>query len=339
MTKKSSAVTIRDVAREAGVSVATVSRYINQSAPVSKDISNRIEQAIADLEYIPNVTARQLAKRETRVVGLLVRSLHNDFFGPLFSGIEAILQEHRYNFLVATHRADDQSEPIPPIGPHNTDGLIVFADSMSDDGIVNFYHKGFPQVLIHRSSPPNCQIPSVTIENKNATQAVVDHLITVHEKRKIMFIRGPASQEDSFWREVGYRQALEDHGIAFDHQLVIVSEFEREIAYREMVKFLANPHPEFDAIFTGDDDSAIGVLTALQECGYRVPEDIGIVGFDDLKLSAFLSPPLTTVRAPTELVGKTAASLLFALLEGEEVEPLTFLPTEIILRRSCGCQS
>jgi DNA-binding LacI/PurR family transcriptional regulator len=153
-----------------------------------------------------------------------------------------------------------------------------------------------------------------------------------------MFVCGPASQEDSYWREIGYRQALDEHGIIFNPKLVITSEFERTIAYREMHKFLTNAHPEFDAIFTGDDDSAIGVVTALQEFDYRVPEDIGIAGFDDLRFSVFFSPPLTTVRAPTELVGKTAALHLFDLLSGKEVEPVTSLPTEIIIRRSCGCQ-
>lgn len=337
MTRRSSSVTIRDVAREADVSVATVSRYINQSARVSEDVTQRIEQAIGDLNYVPHAAARHLATQKTRVIGLLLTNMHNDFFAPLVSGIEAVVQQEGYNLLVATHRADSRPVVQLPIGSHNTDGLIIFADSLSDEDIIGLHRSGFPMVLIHRASPSDYHIPSVTIENKNATSRLVDHLITVHKKNKILFVRGPVNQEDSHWRELGYRQALQDNNIDYDNNLVISGEFERDIAYKEMSNFLVNGHPEFDAVFTGDDDSAIGVVNALREAEYRVPEDISVVGFDDLRLSAFLTPPLTTVHAPTELVGRTAAKHLFDFLAGKDVEPMTLLPTEIVIRRSCGC--
>lgn len=337
MTRRSSSVTIRDVAREAEVSVATVSRYINQSARVSKDVTQRIERAIDELNYVPHAAARHLATQKTRVIGLLLTNMHNDFFAPLVSGIEEIVQQEGYNLLVATHRADSQPVIQLPIGPHNTDGMIIFADSLSDDDIIKLHRSNFPMVLIHRTSPPDHQIPSVTIENKNATCRLIDHLIAVHNKKKILFVRGPINQEDSHWREMGYRQALQENNIEYDLNLVISGEFERNIAYQEMTKFLVNGHPEFDAVFTGDDDSAIGVVNALREGGYRVPEDISVVGFDDLRLSAFLTPPLTTVYAPTEVVGRTAAKHLFDFLAGKDVEPMTLLPTEIVIRRSCGC--
>jgi LacI family transcriptional regulator len=337
MTRKSSSVTIRDVAREADVSVATVSRYINRSAAVSDEVQERIEQAISELNYVPHAAARHLATQKTRVIGLLLTNMHNDFFAPLVSGIEAVVQQQGYNLLVATHRSDSASDIQLPIGPHNTDGMVVFADSLSDVDIINLHCNRFPMVLIHRSSPPDFQIPSVTIENKDATRRLVEHLIGVHDKRNIVFVRGPVNQEDSYWREMGYRQALEASGIEFNPDLVIYGEFEREIAYQQMKKFLANDHPEFDAVFTGDDDSAIGVVNALREGGYRIPDEISIAGFDDLRLSAFLTPPLTTVSAPTELVGRTAAQHLFDFLAGKSVETITLLPTEIVIRRSCGC--
>jgi LacI family transcriptional regulator len=135
---------------------------------------------------------------------------------------------------------------------------------------------------------------------------------------------------------MGYRQALKKHGISYDPALVIRGEFEREIAYRAMKKFLEEG-TEFDAVFSGDDDSAIGVFKALREADYRIPEDISVAGFDDLRLSAFLTPPLTTVRAPTALVGRTAVKLLLDILAGKDVDSVTLLPTEIVIRRSCGC--
>jgi DNA-binding LacI/PurR family transcriptional regulator len=178
------------------------------------------------------------------------------------------------------------------------------------------------------------------VENKSATHRLVEHLILQHNRRRILFLRGPIHQEDSYWRETGYKSALEANGIEFDEKLVLVGDFEREIAYRALNQFLGNgEHVAFDAVFAGDDDAAIGVINSLTDKGYRVPEDIAVVGFDDLRLSAFLNPPLTTVRAPTETVGRIAAERLFGLLKNEISEGITLLPTEIIIRRSCGCGS
>ncbi|HXV41628.1 MAG TPA: substrate-binding domain-containing protein, partial [Anaerolineae bacterium] len=162
-------------------------------------------------------------------------------------------------------------------------------------------------------------------------------LIEVHHCRRIVFVCGPADNEDSQRREMGYRESLEVHGIAYDPNLIISGEYNREDAYQAMSEFLENEHPDFDAVFTGNDDSAIGIMDVLYEKGLRIPDDISVVGFDDLELSAFLTPPLTTINAPTECVGKTAARYLFNLLAKQEVDLVTLLSTEIVIRRSCGC--
>lgn len=340
MTRRSSSVTIRDVAKQAGVSVATVSRYINRNTPVSTEVARRLDKVMAELKYIPHAAARHLASRKTRVIGLLLTNMHNDFFAPLLNGTEQVVREHGYNLLVATYHSDSRDAVPPPIGPHNTDGLLVFADSLTDEDLANLHEMGFPIVLIHRTPPTSLSLPSVTVENKSATHRLVEHLIVQHNKRRILFLRGPTHQEDSYWRETGYRSALEAHKIAFDEKLVLVGDFEREIAYRALNQYLANgERTAFDAVFAGDDDAAIGVINALTDNGYRVPEDIAVVGFDDLRLSAFLNPPLTTVRAPTETVGQIAAERLFGLLKNEVSDGVTLLPTEIIIRRSCGCLS
>jgi DNA-binding LacI/PurR family transcriptional regulator len=266
--------------------------------------------------------------------------MHNDFFAPLLNGTEQVVRKHGYNLLVATYHSDSRDSVPPPIGPHNTDGLLVFADSLTDEDLSKLHEMEFPIVLIHRTPPSNLPLPSVTVENKSATHRLVEHLIVQHNKKRILLLRGPMNQEDSYWRENGYRSALEANGIPFDERLVLVGDFEREIAYKALNQFLANgERVPFDAVFAGDDDAAIGVINALTDNGYRVPEDIAVVGFDDLRLSAFLNPPLTTVRAPTETVGQIAAERLFGLLRNEVSNGLTLLPTEIIIRRSCGCQS
>jgi len=340
MTRRSSSVTIRDVARQAGVSVATVSRYINRNAPVSAEVAERLNRVMTDLRYVPHAAARHLASRKTRVIGLLLNNLHNDFFVPLLNGIEAVIRQKEYNLIVATYHANSRNTMPPPIGPHNTDGLLVFSDGLIDEDLANLNASGFPMVLLHRTSPRSLIIPSVTVENIEITHKLVEHLIQVHGKRRILFMRGPIHQEDANRRELGYKSALTANGIPFDEELVLNGEFERDIAYQVLNDFLGNgKQVAFDAVFTGDDDAAIGVLKALHKHGYRIPEDVAVVGFDDLGFAPFLNPPLTTVRAPTESVGRIAAERLFSLLESQPSNEAVILPTEIIFRRSCGCHA
>jgi len=208
-------------------------------------------------------------------------------------------------------------------------------------------------VLIHQSPPPHLpqagntgqadalDIPCVTVENKAASYRLVEHLIVTHGRRTIGFLRGPHSQEDSYWRELGYRQALDAHGLPFDPALVAPGEFNRVVAHASVDAWLADPTAgnRLDAIFAGDDESAVGVLAALHSAGKRVPEDVAVVGFDDQTLAAYLAPPLTTVRAPTEEVGRQAARQLINLIRTGQADRLTLLPTDLVLRRSCGCQS
>jgi LacI family transcriptional regulator len=338
MTRRSSSITIREVAKQAGVSVATVSRYINRNTPVSDEVSGRLEQVMTELKYVPHAAARHLASRKTHVIGLLLTYIHNDFYVPLLNGVEAAGRQKEYNLLVASYQHSATNNKLPPIGPHNTDGLIVYADSLSDDELVSLHASGYPMVLIHRTPPTALPIPSVTIENKAATYKLVEHLIIHHQKRRILLMRGRAHQEDSYWRETGYKSALEANGIPFDPELVLAGEFEREFAYQSLIHFLASKkRAPFDAVFAGNDDAAIGVIKALQENGYRIPEDISVVGFDDLYLSGFLTPSLTTVRAPTEEVGRIAAEQLLCLIDEQNLSGVTVLPTELIIRRSCGC--
>lgn len=340
MTRRSSSVTIYDVARQAGVSVATVSRYINQNAPISTQVAERLDKVMTELRYVPHVAARHLASNKTRVVGLLLNNLHNDFFVPLLNGVEAVVRKKDYNLIIATHHATSRDHRQPPIGPHNADGLLVFSDGLTDDDLIALHISDYPMVLVHRTPPPDLMIPSVTVENVEITKSLIEHLIKVHGRRHILFLRGLIHQEDSVRREMGYRCALEANGIPVDENLILNGDFERNIAYAALNEFLDREKPvAFDAVFTGDDDAAIGVLKSLHEHGIRIPEDVAVIGFDDLGFAPFLNPPLTTVRAPTETVGQIATERLFGLLENHSTNEAIILPTEIIFRRSCGCES
>lgn len=340
MRKRSSAVTIRDVAKNAGVSVATVSRYINRNAPVSSDVAERLDKVMIDMKYVPHAAARHLASRKTRVIGLLLNNLHNDFFIPLLNGVESVVRQKGYNLIIATYHEQYRNEMFPPIGPHNTDGMLVFSDGLLDEELTELHASGFPMVLVHRSPPPSLLIPSVTVENVEVTRNLIDHLIKKHNRRHILFLRGPLHQEDSCRRETGYRSALQANAIPFDEHLILNGGFEREIAYHALDDYIQNGGRDtFDAVFAGDDDAAIGVLRALQRHNIQVPNDVAVAGFDDLGFAPFLNPPLTTVRAPTESVGRIAIEKLFSLLENQPSDDVVVLPTEIVYRHSCGCLS
>ena len=311
---------------------------MNHRGPVSQEAGERISQVMLEMNYIPRVAARQLATSETRAAGLVITDVMNEFFAPLINGVASVVSENNYNLLVAVSRPEMREDRIPsPIGPHNTDGVLVFANSLSEKQLVDLCRTHFPVVLLYRTCPPELEISHVIVENRIASQKIVDHLIEAHGRKKIMFFQGSRDQEDAHWRELGYRASLASHGLPIDETLILQGEFSHQVAYKSMREYLLNGSRDFDAIFTGNDDAAVGVLTALGEFDIRVPEDVSVVGFDDFRLAPFLNPSLTTVRAPTERAGRVAAEQLSKLFKGETVEREILLPTEIVLRRSCGC--
>ena len=353
MPKKTGSPTIRDVARLAGVSITTISRVLNEpNPPVSAETLARIQQVISELNFVPQSAARSLSTSRKNANGLLLPRIGWDaYFPPLLRGVEAGAVEFGFDLLIASRRAEGPSA----LGPHNTDGVVVFTDSLSDAEIAAWQVRKFPCVLLHRTPPDGLNIPHVQYENRDGTRSIINHLIEVHGCRRIAFLRGPLGNEDSAWRELGYRAALEAHGIAYDPALVVDGNFDESDARLAVEKLIGNHaargaadllplsdgsvlNTDFaDAVFAGDDDSAVGVLAALQNAGRRVPEDIAVVGFDDAPQARFCIPPLTTVRASIDEAGKTATSMLVELITRGETAPMALLPTELVIRRSCGC--
>lgn len=343
MTVKSSNTTIREVARRAQVSVATVSRVLNHAAVVAPDTATRVQNAIAELNYTPRAAARNLATQQTHTIGLLMSEIAGDFFTPLLQGIESAAAEAGYDLLISTSTRFSSYISIPlPLGPHNTDGLLLFIGGLDQEALANSLQgglqSGFPMVIIHQTPPATLAIPCVTIENEAASKELVEHLITVHRRRRIVFLKGPKDHNDSTQREVGYLRALRMYHIPFTEELVVNGEFNRNVSELAINRLLTNG-THFDAVFAGDDEAAIGVLAALSKAGRRVPADVSVVGFDDQRLSAYLTPPLTTVRAPTREVGYRAVQQLLELIRTGQAEPVTLLPTELVIRRSCGCNA
>ncbi len=328
--------TIADVAHLAGVSIATVSRVVNGTAPVAQETVDRVQQAIATLGYTPHAAARKLAGQQTQTLGVLLPEVAAEFFLPLVRGIAQEVRDAGYDLLIHVASSSQESSLSSPLGEHNTDGLLIFTGRLQDEEIVRLYRSGFPMVLLYRSPPDRLPIPYVMFENKKGARDLIEHLITVHGRRRIAFLRGPEGNEDSHWREKGYREALAKHGIPFDQDLVGMGGFNAHVA-RETVESWLLEGLAFDAIFTGDDEAAMGVLQALRNAGREVPDDVAVVGFDDIHSAKLLTPPLTTVRAPIEDAAAGAAQALLAQLNGQMPQHQLRYPTQVIIRQSCGC--
>lgn len=337
MLPKSTAPTIDDVAREAGVSISTVSRVLNRNVPVSDKVASKVEAAMRALRYTPRAAARNLATARTNTLGLLIAEIVGDFFSPLLRGVESVAREQGFDLLISTAgRRGPQKELPGPFGKHNADGLLVFAGSLTDEGVRDTYSFGVPMVLLHQSSPQDLTIPCVTIENKAATREIVEHLITNHNRRKILFLTGEPNNEDGYWREMGYREALARHDLPVEPELIVPGHFDRHIAQASIEQALREKI-QFDAVFAGDDEAAVGVYAALRAANLNIPRDVSVVGFDDQGLAQVLQPALTTVHVPIEQVGIEAARCLIQLIQTGTAEPLTLLPTTLVIRSSCGC--
>ena len=337
--KKNQRPTIDDVAKEAKVSIATVSRVINKTAPVAEQTVARVQAAIETLNYQPQAAARILASRKTNTIGLLLPEISGHFFFPMIQGIGAGAHENGYNLLIhsAISPPADQKGLMPlSLGEHNTDGLIVFAHSLNEPELRRLHDIGLPMVLLHQSPPAGLAIPNITFENKEGSRKLVEHLIVEHDYHKIVFIAGPEEHEDSYWREMGYNEALHNHNIPSDPALKLSGYFDPQRA-KAAVAQLISTGLDAEAIFAADDESASGAMMALREGGLRIPEDIAVAGFDDTLLALHLSPPLTTVHAPIEQAGRQAAQQLIQLIDGKAVEAVTLLATELVIRNSCGC--
>jgi LacI family transcriptional regulator len=328
--------TIADVAQLAGVSIATVSRVLNTSAPVVEETAQRVRAAVDELQFVPRTAARVLAGRKTNTIGLLFSEISGAFFAHLLKGVEAQLRSAGYELLIYSTQNE---HPIKrkPLGEHNTDGLLVFTASLEQEELQRLNNINFPLVLMHQTPPAGLNIPVITIENKDGAEILVSHLIEKHGRRRIVFLQGPDGHEDSYWRERGYREALESHGIPFDPSLVASGEFNEEQAFIAMQQLLMDG-ADFDAVFSGDDDAAIGVYRALKMANRIIPDDVAVVGFDDVQFSRYISPALTTIRAPIEEVGREAVRQLIHLLNGEQAQSLTLMRTELVIRNSCGCK-
>jgi DNA-binding LacI/PurR family transcriptional regulator len=335
--KSSASPTIADVARQAGVSTATVSRVLNGSAAVTADTLERVQAAITALGYQMHPAAHALASRRTRTIGVLIDELGGESTLALLRGIERGALDAGYDVVICPTRHRD----IPgraPLAAANADGLIAFANSLTDGELARTQARGVPVVLLARTAPQGLQLPSVTVENEQGAHALVRYLLAERGYRRFGFLEGEADHEDSQARVRGWKAALAEWGLAYDQQRIGRGDFSEHTAHH-IVRGWAADRALPQVIVAADDDSAIGAIAALHEVGVRVPEDVAVVGFDDIRLAGYTQPPLTTVRAPIGQAAERAVQMLVAWMEtGSAAQPVV-LPVQLVIRRSCGASA
>lgn len=331
--------TLEEIAKIAGASRSTVSRVINNDPNVADLTRQRVLQVIRQLNFQPNRAARSLAGGRTRIIGLViptgVSSVFSDpFFPNLIRGISTACQEKDYSVMLWLAEADYERRTIDQV-LHNgfTDGVIVSSMPMDDSIIASLIRSGLPFVLVGRS-PTDPSVSYVDVENRRGALEAVMHLIRL-KRRRIATITGPLNTVSGLDRQEGYLEALRIRGIPVNPALIIEGNYSEDDGYNAM-KQLIPLRP--DAVFAASDSMALGAIRALREAEIKIPQEVALVGFDDLPFAAHAEPPLTTVRQPIVRTGSMAAGTIIDILEhpDEAYARHIILPVELVIRESCG---
>jgi len=330
---------LEEVARLSGVSRSTVSRVVNNDPNVSEITRGKVLEIIKEVNFQPNAAARSLAAGRTRILGLVipmgVSALFTDpYFPLLIQGVSVACNTHDHSVMLWLAEPDYERRTIRKIISNTglIDGVIV-ASSLTEDPLVEaLLDSDLPFVMVGRHLT-NPRVSYVDVDNRNSARDAVTHLMRMG-RRRVAVIGGPRTMIAGVDRLEGYFDAYHNRGLMPDPDLVMESDFTEAGAYMAMNKLL--PHQP-DAVFVCSDTMAVGALRALRDAGCRVPDDVAVVGFDDMPFAARTEPPLTSVRQPAQRTGIAAAEMLIELIESEDVSPRrVILPTELVIRASCG---
>jgi len=326
-------ISIKDVAREAGVSHATVSRALRGSPLISPATTALVQETASRMGYMVNAVARSLVTGRTNTIGVVVTSIADPFVGGVIAGVESFTNQRGYSTILATCHADPDIEKrmVASLRERAVDGILVTSSRVGEEYSPLLALMKVPIVLLNNQRPGDYAY-SVTIDNLGSAQRAVEHLLELGHRR-IAYIghtNGYATERD---RRQGYETALIQAGIALDPALIMQADSTPESGAQAAQRL---HHLGATAIFCYNDITALGVLTYAREQGIGVPRDWSVVGFDDLFLSQHLQPPLTTVRQPMHEMGRRAAEVLLGLIAGEENTARVQMPGELMVRQSTG---
>lgn len=329
--------TLEDIARLANVSRSTVSRVLNNDPNVRPETRARVEAVIREVNFQPNLAARSLVARRTDIVGLVIPAGTEDifsdpYFGILIQGVSQACNARDYSVMLWLAEPAYERMAIRKILHGGLlDGVIVSSMLIDDPIVEALYQSDMPFVLVGRH--PLWPVHYVDVDNVGGARAVTEHLIR-SGRRRIATITGPRNMIAGIDRFQGYCEALEAHGLPVLPELVVEGNFSERSGYEGMQRLLeARP----DAVFAASDMMALGALQSLRRAGLRVPDDVALVGFDDIPAAERADPPLTTVRQPIHEMGYQAVMTLLDVIQHPGGAPRqVMLPTELVIRESCG---
>ena len=314
--------TIKDVARLAGVSVSTISKYLN-GGNVLEENAQAIRKAIAELDYRVNPFARSLKTQRSRAIGVLLPEMTSPFFGSVVTSLDRTLREHGYHTLISCYSSSYglEREHLQFLLGNGIDGLIYAPEDITTEEFYDLTANcSIPTVQIDRMIP-GVGSDMVLVDNVDAAYKAVCHLLG-HGHRRVAIITGPKSVYSAKERLVGYLRALSDHGILYDDNLVISGQYSFATGYRALDTLLKLPDPP-TAVFTTNYDFTLGLVTAAREKGLNIPQSLDIFGFDCVEICKMLNPPLPVVQQPEAEIGRIAAEFMIQRLEGYTGDPCT----------------
>jgi len=330
-------VTLSEIARLAGVSKATVSAVMNNKPNVSWKTKQKVLQLVRRFNYIPNDLARSLVSNQTGIIGLVVRDITNPFYSKVTIAVEEVANKNQYGLILCNSKDEylKEKEQIYILKKKRVDGIIIFLleDNPSLHHIFDLVKEKYPFVIVgHRVK--GLDVDYINSDDESGAYEAVKYLISVGH-RKIAHLIGPSGCAASLSRLRGYKRALHEAGIKVPQHFVITGGSNLNSGYHT-AKSLLSLKNRPTAIFAYNDLVAVGVFKASRELGLRIPDDIAVVGFDDIELAEFLSVPLTTVRQPMYELGKKSAKLLFdRITQKENVSPIEItLKTSLVVRKS-----
>ncbi len=332
--------TIQDIAREANVSIATVSRVINNTKEVSPALKKRVYRVIEENSFRPNPLARGLVTRKTGLIGIVLSDISNHVFGHLTKGIERVCQEKGYTLIVCESGGlpENEVQLLNTLGERQIDGVLFAGVDVSEDLVKEIQRQEYPTVLVtQEEASGHTQLPTVAHDNLRAVADAVEFLVANGHER-IAFISGPPNDYSSGYKRLqGYRQALTAAGLPLLGSYVEHGSFTFESGFSCMKKIYEENAELPTAVMSSNDLMAVGAIRFLESAGLTVPEDISVMGFDDVDIASYMSPELSTVRISYFDEGVRAAKTLFKLMKKDSAPLPTlaqYMPHQIIRRKS-----
>ena len=317
-------ITIQDIAERANVSISTVSRVVNGTAPVSEDTRRQVLAVIEEAGYKPNLLAQGLAGGQSRMIGVLTQFISSPLYDHILRGINDEVQSKGYSTIFADGYWNEQKESaaLDSFVERRVDGLIVLAGQISDENLLR-YHERLPMIVVGRGLP-GMENRCIPLNNFEASRMETHYLIDAGHER-IAYITGLMDHQDAFDRRLGYLRALSEAGLKPDPELIFEGDFTEPAGILAVERLLMRGRV-FSAIMAANDQMAYGARLALYRRGIRVPEDISLVGFDDQPHSPYQTPPLTSAGWPAFEIGEAAAQALLSILKGTPYTMPIFQP-------------